>query len=173
MTGPRLAALAALCVWAILDPGRAAARDCADSLRIADTTSLAFGTVSVPRGGGGVVILSAAGPVATVGRLSAGPDSHPGIIRLCGPANTEFILLIRAAQASGSDTPGGLRGDLVGDLELRATVGQVRSGGDGEWIGRLGGHGRAEIQVGGSLRLPSARPGQTLSVSFDVMVRPH
>lgn len=172
MTIPRTAVLAAFCLWATLDPGRAAARDCADSLRISGTTSLAFGTISLPKGGGGVVILDPSGPVATVGRLSAGPDSHPGIIRLCGPANTEFTLMIRAAGTSGSETAGSLRGDLAGELELRAVVGQVRRGGKGEWFGRLGGQGVAEIQVGGSLRIPSARPGQTFSLSFDVTVLP-
>lgn len=172
MTVLRLAAIVALCLWTILDPGRAAARDCADSLRISDTTSLAFGTISLPKGGGGVVILDPSGPIATVGRLSAGPDSRPGIIRLCGPANTEFTLMIRAAGTSGSGTPGSLRGDLVGELELRAVAGQVRRAGDGEWLGRLGGRGVAEIHVGGSLRIPSARPGQTLSLSFDLTVLP-
>lgn len=161
----------AFCLCVAAHATEASARDCAPSIRIDDTTALAFGTVSVPRGGGGVVLLSAAGPIATVGRLSAGSDSHPGAIRLCGPANAGFSLVITTAGTVTGTTRHGARGDFVGELELRAIVGSVRSAGVDEWIGRLGGHGVAEIQVGGRMRLFSVRPGETLSLPFHVTVR--
>lgn len=167
---PRLTALA-LCLGTAAYPGDASARDCAPSIRIDDTTSLAFGTIAVPRGGGGVVLLSASGPIATVGRLSTGSDSHPGVIRLCGPANAEFSLVITKAGTATGMPRGGMRGDVLGELELRAIVGSVRSAGADEWLGRLGGHGVAEIQVGGSIRLFSIRPGETLSLPVNVTVR--
>lgn len=168
----RYVALLTLCFAMALHAGNAEARNCSESLRIEDTTSLAFGTISLPRGGGGVVILDAAGPVATVGDLSAGPGSHPGIIRLCGPANAKFTLRI-TPMATAESSLRGVRGDLMGNLELRAVVGRIRSAGADEWIGKLGGHGVAEIHVGGRLRLLSARPGQNLSLAFDITVLPY
>lgn len=167
---PRLTALG-LCLCTAAYTGEASARDCAPSIRIDDTTSLAFGTILMPKGGGGVVLLSAFGPIATVGRLSASSDSHPGVIRLCGPANAEFSLVITRAGTVTGMTRNGMRGDVLGELELRAIVGSISSAGADEWIGRLGGHGVAEVQVGGRMRLFSIRPGETLLLPFNVTVR--
>lgn len=150
----------------------AAARNCAETLRIDQITSLAFGAISVTRGASGVIIVSAAGHVVTVGQVSAGPDAHPGVIRLCGPANAEFTLRITPA-AAGKGGRSGMRGDLAGVLELKAVVGQIRSAGTGEWIGRLGGHGVAEVHIGGRLRIVAARPKEKLLLSFDLSVLPH
>lgn len=172
MRPSRFVLIIALYILAAWPFQEAAARNCAETLRIDQTTSLSFGDISVSRGASGVIIVSTAGHVATVGQLSAGPGAHPGIIRLCGPASVEFTLMITPT-AAGKGARSGMRGELTGDLELKAAVGQIRSAGTGEWIGRLGGHGVAEIHIGGRLRIVAARPNERVLLSFDLTVLPH
>lgn len=170
MTRRMVAGIPACAALVFALSGQAAARDCSDVLRIEHSAALDFGSVAVPTGGGGIVILSPTGSTASVGRVSPGTDAHPGIIQLCGPANANFLLTLRASRsgAKGAVTAAGAH--VVRGLELRGLAGQIRPDFEGQWSGRLDRHGAADIRVGGTLLIPRGKGNETLIAPFEVTV---
>lgn len=153
MHGTKL--LAAAAIGALAAPSSALG-SCATEVRIVRSSPLAFGTIATAREGG-VVVVSPNGAVATLGGVGAGPGASPGSIQLCGPAGARFQLFFETAEldlAAGSVVH---RPHVVRNLDIQALGAELYPTAGGQWEGRLGASGRADLRVGGTLTIP---PGQ-------------
>ena len=147
-----------------LSPGSAGAKDCAERLEI-EASNLHFGTISIPTDGAGVVVVSVRGGVATLGRIAGGLDAQPGFLRICGPADTDFLLRLQAGDGDRADDV-----DL-NDLEIETVRGvQLEPHSEGQWSGNTGGRGVVEVQIGGSLRIGQGMIDRSLVLPFRATV---
>lgn len=150
-------------------PGASAA-NCAERLKV-EAFPLNFGTITVPPGGAGVVVVDAIGGVATVGQIAGGLDAQPAFIRICGPAEANFHLIL-SADESNSHKPGQGRANFdVGDLALHVLGGgALEPLAENQWRGTLGRRGVVEIRLGGTLRIGRGVAGEVLDLPYSVIV---
>jgi hypothetical protein len=158
--------LSGLAAWSA-----AALAECPD-LRIEETTVLSFGHIAVQEYGGGVVVVSPNGGVATLGDVGSNGGAEPGFIRICGPAGSDFMLQFGAAELDLAGGERKQRPHMVRNLEMVARGAQIRPTGEGEWTGTLGPRGQATIRVGGTLTIPARKALTSLSASFRIVLLP-
>jgi hypothetical protein len=145
--------------------------DCASELRIVSVTPLSFGTVATATEGG-VVVVGANGAMATLGGVGAGPGAQPGSIQLCGPAGARFLLLFEPAELNIAAEHGTHRPHMVRNLEVLARGAEIHPAAAGQWNGRLGPSGRADIRVGGTLTVPPRQIHDSFVAPFRIAVIP-
>jgi hypothetical protein len=141
-------------------------------LAIEEATALSFGHIAVPEHGGGVVVVSPNGGVATLGDVGSSGGAEPGFIRVCGPAGAEFILLFDAEELNLAGDQGNQKPHMVRNLEAVARGAQLHPSGAGEWTGTLGPRGNAIIRVGGTLTIPARKTPASFAASFRIAILP-
>lgn len=167
----RALVLASLLSFALLvGAPNATAANCAERLKV-EAFPLHFGTITVPPGGAGIVVVGASGGVATVGQIAGGLDAQPAFIRICGPAEANFHLILRVDEANPSKPAQGRADFDVGDLELHAQGGgTLEPLAENQWRGRLGRRGEVGIRLGGTLRIGRGVVGEVLDLPYSVIV---
>lgn len=164
------AIIVAVLAGAISLPSGALA-ECAGELRIVRTDPLSFGIVPATPDGG-VVVVSPRGSVATLGGVGAGTGAEPGSIEVCGPSGARFLLLFEPAVLDIAAERKGQRPHIVRNLEVVARGAQIHPAAPGQWNGRLGPSGRADIRVGGTLTVPPRQVHDTFAAQFGIAVIP-
>lgn len=143
--------------------------DCATELRIVSTSPLSFGTIATAEEGG-VVVVGPNGAVATLGGVGAGPGAQPGSIQVCGPAGARFLLLFEPAELNIAPQQGVHRPHMIRNLEVIARGAEIHPAATGQWDGRLGPGGRADIRVGGTLTIPPRQRHDNFAAPFRIAV---
>jgi hypothetical protein len=145
--------------------------ECPD-LKIEEASGLAFGQISVPAHGGGVVVVSPNGGVATLGDVGSSGGAEPGFIRICGPAGAEFTLVFDVAELNIAGDQRTQKPHVVRNLEAVARGAQLHPSGPGEWTGTLGLRGQATIAIGGTLTIPARKTPESFAASFRIAIMP-
>lgn len=161
-----LAIVCALTGWAA-----AATAEC-DAFRILEASGLSFGAIAVPTHGGGVVVVSANGAVATLGNVASAGGAQPGFIRICGPANAEFRLVFSDSELDLTRDRNSQKPHVVRNLEIVARGARVHPTAPGEWTGTLGGRGEAALSVGGTLTIPARHTLARFAADLRIAVMP-
>lgn len=142
---------------------------CAGEMRIVATSPLTFGIVSTAREGG-VVVVSPNGAVATLGGVGAGPGAHPGTIQFCGPPGAAFHLFLDTAEPEVAAGLGSRRRQTVRNLEILARGAELYPAAAGQWNGRLGPGGRADLRIGATLTIPPGQAPDSFVTPFRIAI---
>ncbi|MFW6077607.1 MAG: DUF4402 domain-containing protein [Hyphomicrobiales bacterium] len=145
--------------------------ECED-LKIEEASGIAFGQIAVPERGGGVVVVSPNGGVATLGDVGSSGGAEPGFIRICGPAGAEFVLVFDTDELNLADDQSAQKPHVVRNLEAVARGAQLHPSGPGEWTGTFGLRGKATIAVGGTLTIPSRKTPASFAANFRIAIMP-